>query len=161
MPESMMPPPDDPLPDPRMMNPKDGRWHPFRRNPSQEAAPLDTLLEMYTRSWNLYHRLLRLSRKIQLAILLLSALTSGGLLVLISNDMPVLGAYIGSAVSFVVAGLMGYREIYKLDERIQIAERAARQLGRMLGKVRGAPDEVDQRRFWAELKDAEGDIRAS
>jgi len=116
---------------------------------------LSSALELYHQVADILARAASLATKLQLAVLILSVVTSGSLWLLLSKAVPEATLWFGAIVSTVTTGLTLYLKSSGLNKKRTKALDLYRDLGQFLAEVR-ASETLDDTRFWDEYKKYEG-----
>jgi hypothetical protein len=131
--------------------------HDARGNVTREEA-IDFITTFHRIADTLTTRISNSNYKIELAILGLSVITSGGIWVMIGASFPSQAAWFGAAFSTVVTGLTLYQLTLGPKKRVKAADEVYRKTQIELGLLRGgAPFEPYA--FWECYKDLEYHLR--
>jgi hypothetical protein len=119
---------------------------------------VETVLRLYNRAHELLKRYATIADRIEVAIIVLSVLTSGAFWALASDLAPKPLGWAGAAISTVVTGLTIYMYASGVQKKRKDALFLFEEIGKYLGEVRGNPH-LDEMEFWNRFKVYEGMVK--
>lgn len=124
---------------------------------SERDELLEALSKMYLRVHDLVEKAGNKDARIELIVIVISAITAGTLWSLLAASFVHIAAWVGASLSTVLALLTAYQKAFKPKEVYEQLLSLYQEIGQAIADVRAAKD-LDSYRVWKQLKNFQGSL---